>query len=61
MSKTPTQITIEKMNKAESGKRIITNSKEINAMLLLDEKFYNLKSIPNPNRCGLLDQYIAYF
>ncbi len=53
--------TKEKIQAMRAGKQIITNDKEIDDMLKIDEKLYStLLSKINPNRIGLLDKYVAW-
>ena len=50
-----------KLQQMKNGKKCITNDIEMDLMSEIDDETMNdVKSLPNPNRCGLLDQYIAW-
>lgn len=51
----------EKLAELKAGKSAITNDAEMNVMLTLgDDAIYSVRSIPNPQRVGILDQYLVW-
>jgi hypothetical protein len=51
----------DKLEALKRKERIITNDDEMDAMIDLDGDTMNsVRSIPNPNRVGFRDQYIAW-
>ena len=51
----------EKIKKMKAGQKVITNDKEMDTMSEIDGDFMNcVRSITNPDRCGILDQYVAW-
>ena len=55
------KLAFNKMHDIMMGKRVISNDIEMNLMLEIDDTFfYDVVSIHNPKRLGLLDQYIVY-
>lgn len=53
--------TKDKVTAIRRGERVITNDEEMDAMLVIDEELhYDMVSIINPDRVGLLDKYIAW-
>jgi hypothetical protein len=50
-----------KLDRIKLGQRVITNDRELDLMAELDGEVMNrVRSIPNPEQCGLLDQYVAW-
>lgn len=50
-----------KLQQMKNGYKCITNSTEMDLMSEIDsDTMNNVKSLPNPDRCGLLDQYVAW-
>lgn len=55
------QTPMDKLNRMKAGEKIITNWRELDEMLnASDDAIYSVRSLPNPDRCGLLDEYIAW-
>ena len=51
----------KKLDRMKCGERIVTNDAELDAMLALDDdSVYEIRSLPNPNRVGVLDVYVAW-
>lgn len=53
----------QKLDRLKRGERCVTNDIELDAILehcTDDPARYEIRSIPNPQRCGVLDQYIAW-
>jgi hypothetical protein len=51
----------DKLNALMSGETVITSDEELDAMLELgDDAIYAVRTLPNPARAGLLDQYRAW-
>lgn len=56
-----TTVATGKLERMRSGLKVITNETELDAMLASgDPSAYAVRSIPNPDRVGLLDQYVAW-
>ena len=50
-----------KIEQLKAGERVITNDVEMDAMIDLDgDTMQQVRSIPNPKRCGVWDQYVAW-
>ena len=50
-----------KLDRMKCGNTVITNDRELDAMRDTgDEAYYVVRTLPNPNRCGVLDQYRAW-
>ena len=50
-----------KLELLRAGKGIITNDRELDAMIALDGPLFdNVRSAPNPKRIGVWDQYVAW-
>ena len=50
-----------KLKVMKKGHVVVTNDEELSGMLELgDDAVYKVRSLPNPKRVGLLDQYIAW-
>lgn len=54
------EVVARKWNDLKMGKVCITNSLEMDLFPSDDPAMNFLKSFPNPNRVGILDQYIAF-
>ena len=51
----------DKLKAMKKGESVVTNDRELDAMLALDDDaIYKVRSIPNPKRVGIRDQYIAW-
>lgn len=51
------------LDRLKRGERIITNDLTLDAILEHcqdDDARYEIRSLPNPKRCGVLDQYVAW-
>ena len=52
---------LDKLTAMQRGQAVITNDAELNAMLVSGNDAIKLvRSLPNPKRIGLRDQYIAW-
>ena len=50
-----------KLEKMKAGAVVVTNVNQLDDMLTLGDKaIYEVRSLPNPNRVGILDQFIAW-
>ena len=55
------RVAFNKMMQIIDGQKVVSNSIEMDLMLDIDDTFfYDVVSIHNPDRVGLLDQYIVY-
>lgn len=51
----------DKLESMKRGEEVITNDAELDAMLELgDDSIDDVRSVPNPKRVGVLDQYVAW-
>lgn len=51
----------DKLEAMKNGERVITNDAELDSMLELgDDSIDDVRSVPNPKRVGVLDQYVAW-
>ena len=50
---------IAKLDRMMQGERVITNDNEMELMLD-DDRIKLVRSMPNPDRLGLRDQYVAW-
>ena len=51
------------LTRLKAGERIVTNDETLDAIIdhcQDDDTRYDIRSIPNPKRCGIYDQYIAW-
>ena len=54
-------IALIKLAKLKAGERVITNDKELDEMLSSgDDAAYSIRTIPNPDRVGVLDVWEAW-
>ena len=54
-------LAMDKLAKMVRGLDVVTNGAEIDIMIASgNDMAYEVRSLPNPGRCGLLDQYIAW-
>ena len=61
MSKDTDRKLSNKLARMVKGERVITNSNELDAMMKADSDVaIKVRTIPNPNRVGVLDQYIGW-
>ena len=61
MTTNNTDLLLSKLEAMKNGETIITNDFEMDQMGLLDDDTMNkVRSLPNPNRCGIMDKYIAW-
>ena len=50
-----------RLDQLKQGKAIVTNDETLDAIARLgDEAYYTIRSLHNPKRVGILDQYIAW-
>lgn len=50
-----------KLDAMKRGERVITNEEQMEEMMRLEsETMDDVRSIPNPNRVGVKDQYVAW-
>jgi hypothetical protein len=51
----------EKVESMKRGERVVTSDQELDAVLALgDEAIYEVRTLPNPKRLGVLDQYVGW-
>jgi hypothetical protein len=55
------EIAQRQLDRLKAGERIITNDIELEAIFELPgDDWKYIRSLPNPERCGIWDQYVAW-
>jgi len=57
----PERVVREKTERIRRGERVVVSDSDLDKMSELDGDFMNhVASLPNPDRLGILDKYVAF-